>query len=89
MTPLFALFFFLLTQLTVEQELAEKYCPTETNLKPSCPRCGSYHTIKNGSVHNGKTKNQCKNCGRQFMGSNRDNCKIVQNDLQNLTIYNF
>ena len=82
MTPLFALFFFLLTQLTIEQELAEKYCPAETNLKPSCPRCGSYHTIKNGSVHNGKPKNQCKNCGRQFVIHLTQ--KTVSDDTKNL-----
>jgi transposase-like protein len=27
------------------------------------PKCGSYHTIKNGSTHNGKPKRQCKDCG--------------------------
>ncbi|ARI82005.1 hypothetical protein BH695_2726 [Microcystis aeruginosa PCC 7806SL] len=32
-----------------------------------CPKCGSYHTIKNGSTHNGKPKRQCKECGRQFV----------------------
>ena len=38
--------------------------------KPSeqvCPTCGSEHLIKNGSVHNGKPKYQCKNCYRQFV----------------------
>ncbi len=32
-----------------------------------CPTCASKHLIKNGSVHNGKSKHQCKNCGRQFV----------------------
>ena len=32
-----------------------------------CPRCGSHHTIKNGSTHNAKPKRQCKDCGRQFV----------------------
>ena len=32
-----------------------------------CPACGSRHLIKNGSVHNGKPKHQCKSCGRQFV----------------------
>ncbi|REJ51618.1 MAG: IS1 family transposase [Microcystis aeruginosa DA14] len=32
-----------------------------------CPKCGSYHTIKNGSTHNGKPKRQCKECGRHFV----------------------
>ena len=32
-----------------------------------CPRCGSVHTVKNGSIHNGKPKRHCKNCKRQFV----------------------
>lgn len=32
-----------------------------------CPDCGSEHLIKNGSIHNGKCKHQCKDCGRQFV----------------------
>ena len=31
MTNIFALLFFILAQLTVEQQLAEKYCPSKTN----------------------------------------------------------
>jgi len=67
MTNIFALLFFVLNQLTVEQQLAEKYCLSKTNFKQPCPSCGSYHTIKNGSAHNGKPKNLCKDCGRQFV----------------------
>ncbi len=67
MTNIFTLLFFVLTQLTVEQQLTEKYAPSKTNFKHPCPSCGSYHTIKNGSTHNGKPKNQCKDCGRQFV----------------------
>ena len=67
MTKIFALLFFILAQLTVEQQLAEKYCPSKTNLKKPCPSCGSIQTIKNGSTHNGKSKCQCKECGRQFV----------------------
>ena len=37
MTNIFALLFFVLTQLTVEQQLAEKYCPSKTNFKQPCP----------------------------------------------------
>ena len=33
----------------------------------ACPACGSRHLIKNGSVHHGKPKHQCKSCGRQFV----------------------
>lgn len=32
-----------------------------------CPSCGSGHLIKNGSVHNGNPKHQCKICGYQFV----------------------
>jgi len=64
---IFALLFFVLTQLTVEQQLTEKYSPSKTNFKQPCPSCGSYHTIKNGSAHHGKPKNQCKDWGRQFV----------------------
>jgi transposase-like protein len=32
-----------------------------------CPKCGSCHTIKNGSTHNGKPKRKCKDCGRKFV----------------------
>ena len=67
MTNIFAILFFILTQLTVEQQLVEKYCPSKTNLKPACPKCGSLHTIKNGSIHNSKPKYQCNECGRQFV----------------------
>ncbi|WP_317111292.1 IS1 family transposase [Chroococcidiopsis sp. SAG 2025] len=38
--------------------------------KPServCPTCSSEQVIRNGSVHNGKPKYQCKSCGRQFV----------------------
>ena len=67
MTPIFAILFFCLTQLAVEQQLAEKFYPPITHLGASCPRCGSYHTIKNSYTHNGKPKNECKDCGRQFV----------------------
>ena len=67
MTNIFALLFFILTQLTVEQQLTEKYSPSKTNFKQPCTSCGSCHTIKNGSAHHGKPKNQCKDCGHQFV----------------------
>jgi insertion element IS1 protein InsB len=35
--------------------------------RPSCPRCGSEHVIKNGSIDTGKPKFACKECGRQFV----------------------
>ncbi len=67
MANILALLFFFVIQLTVEQELAKKYCPSRTHLKQPCPSCGSLQTIKNGSSHNGKPKCQCNRCGRQFV----------------------
>ena len=32
-----------------------------------CPKCNSEQIIKNGSIHTGKQKYQCKACGRQFV----------------------
>jgi insertion element IS1 protein InsB len=32
-----------------------------------CPKCGSEHIVKNGSIHNKKQKFKCKDCGRQFV----------------------
>jgi transposase-like protein len=31
-----------------------------------CPACNSQKFIKNGSIHNGKQKYSCNDCGRQF-----------------------
>ena len=33
----------------------------------NCPGCDSKHVIKNGSIHNGKPKFECKDCRRQFI----------------------
>ena len=33
----------------------------------NCPRCNSNNIRKNGSIHNGKQKYQCKDCNRQFV----------------------
>ncbi len=35
-----------------------------------CPSCGSHSLRKNGTIHNGKPKNECKKCGRQFVINN-------------------
>jgi transposase-like protein len=34
---------------------------------PNCPKCGSEKVIKNGTIHSGKAKFACKECGRQFV----------------------
>ena len=73
MANIFTLLFFILTQLALERQLAEEYFPSKTHFKQPCPSCGSYHTIKNGSTHNGKPKNLCKDCGRQFVINSSQN----------------
>jgi len=32
-----------------------------------CPRCRGTRLVKNGTIHNGKPKWKCKECGRQFV----------------------
>jgi insertion element IS1 protein InsB len=32
-----------------------------------CPNCQGTQVIKNGTIHNGKPKWKCKQCGRQFV----------------------
>ena len=32
-----------------------------------CPECSSKRYVKNGSIHNGKQKYLCRDCGRQFV----------------------
>jgi len=63
MTNIFAILFFVLTQLIVEQQLTEKYCASKTNLKQPCPSCGSLHNIKSGKSYWGNlvlyTRLQC------------------------------
>lgn len=43
----------------------------------NCPKCDSQKIIKNGSIHNGKQKFRCKDCGRQFV-KNPKNKRIPQ-----------
>ncbi len=33
----------------------------------NCPDCGSNNCVRNGSIHNGKPKCECDDCGRQFV----------------------
>jgi transposase-like protein len=66
MTFLINIFFWLLSGLLKYQSSTEQSPPPSSPLFP-CPNCGSHHTIKNGSIHNGKPKRQGKECGRQFV----------------------
>ena len=55
-----------LSKLTREAiEPSQKIC--EEPSERVCPTCGREQLIKNGSVHNGKPKYQCKNCSHQFV----------------------
>jgi IS1 family transposase/transposase-like protein len=59
-------FMILLSNVVRESvELPQEKCEEIPNR--ACLACGSRHLIKNGSVHNGKSKHQCKSCGRQFV----------------------
>ena len=42
-----------------------------------CPRCEQPEIIKNGKIHNGKPRYQCKSCGRQFV-ENPQNRRITE-----------
>ena len=66
MTFLINIFFWLLSGLLKYQSSTEQSAPL-VHLRSPVKRCGSHHTIKNGSIHNGKPKRQCKECGRQFV----------------------
>ena len=44
----------------------------------NCPRCNSNNIRKNGSIHNGKQKYQCKDCYRQFV-IDQQNKQIIEN----------
>ena len=48
----------------------------------NCPKCGSDHIKKNGSIHNKKLKYQCNTCGRQFVKSPQN--KIISDETKNL-----
>lgn len=67
MTHILTLVFLLLTQLSLEVKSISEYSSLDTHYQKACPRCGSHQTVKNGSTHNGKAKNKCKTCGRQFV----------------------
>jgi transposase-like protein len=39
---------------------------------PTCSKCGSEHTVKNGRIHTGKQRFLCHNCDYQFAGQPTD-----------------
>jgi transposase-like protein len=48
----------------------------------ACPKCGSTHVKKNGSIHNKKQKYQCNSCGRQFVENPQN--KVIGDETKNL-----
>jgi insertion element IS1 protein InsB len=46
-----------------------------------CPSCYSSNIAKNGSIHNGKPKFCCKNCGRQFVENPENRISQDKKDL--------
>jgi transposase-like protein len=82
MRILLMIIFILVSKLTEDKEsIPEQFTDTTQNKLP-CPTCGSFHTIKNGSTHNGKPKSKCKNCGRQFVVN--PNNKTISSDTKSL-----
>jgi len=67
MVTLLTNIFFWLVECLLSHQLNTEKTSHPTPAAPPCPSCGSHHTIKNGSTHNGKPKRQCKDCGRQFV----------------------
>jgi len=45
-----------------------------------CPRCQSENIIRNGSIHNGKQKYECKECRRQFVENPQN--KIISSEIK-------
>lgn len=67
MIALIKFIFFFLFQFLNLSLASSQTCSSKTPDYPPCPKCGSYHSIKNGSTHNHKAKRKCKECGRQFV----------------------
>jgi transposase-like protein len=67
MVSLLTNIFFLLVQCLLSHQLNREKTSHPTAALPPCPNCGSHHTIKNGSNHNGKPKRQYKECGQPFV----------------------
>ena len=59
----------LLSDVTQKTETSTRYSSTDAPPRNPCPHCGSENLIKNGSIHNGKPKQVCKDCGQQFVNA--------------------
>ena len=49
---------------------------------PTCPRCRSQHTVRNGRIHNKKPKFQCQDCKRQFVENTTN--KVIDQETKEL-----
>jgi transposase-like protein len=47
-----------------------------------CPKCQGTHTIKNGTIHSGKPKWMCKDCGRQCVADPQQ--RLISDDTKQL-----
>jgi len=45
-----------------------------------CPGCQSQAIVKNGSIHNGKQKYACKDCGRQFVENPQNSNQAISQE---------
>lgn len=76
---LFVVFTSLLPNILHKSQLS-----AETFLKllpvTACPSCGFSYVIKNDSIHNGKPKSECKDCGRRF--ANNPNNVVVPSEIK-------
>ena len=62
------IFFFIHSLLNQYQyQVSTQLINPELEKNIPCPRGGSMHTVKQGSLHDGKPKRQCKDCNRQFV----------------------
>ena len=49
-----------------------------------CPRCQSQAVVRNGSIHNGKQKYLCKDCGRQFVENPQNSNRPIPQETREL-----
>jgi insertion element IS1 protein InsB len=70
MTTILSILFSQIASLLLELSRISEYSLEIKHQQASprtCPSCGSYQIVKNGSTHNHKQKYQCNVCNRQFI----------------------
>ena len=50
----------------------------------NCPKCNSQDIVKNGSIHTGKQKYACKDCGRQFVENPQNKNQPIPDETINI-----